>query len=583
MLKLKNKKDNYPWYKFYNDVPKHLEYPEGSMIDFLLETALKYPHNYAYQYFNNKCTYKDFMEQIEACARSLKTLGVKEDDVVSICMPNTPQALIMFYAVNMVGAIANMIHPLSSEKEIEMYLNKSKSTVIFTLDMNYKKVINIINNTKVTKVIIGSAGDDLKGLKKTLYSIFNADITKAKKKIEAVFLKAFQNREVLSYKKFIQKGNNYYEDVWTSRKGSDPAAILYSGGTSGIPKGILLSNLNFNALAKQAYYMCAPVKAGDSILSIMPIFHGFGLGVCLHTCLCIGMKCILVPKLNAKKLVKQIRKLRPNFFVGVPTLFEAVTKTKKIKAGDFSSVTTIISGGDVMDEENLKRYNEFFNKYGSKAKIRIGYGLTEAVAATCLCPTNGHRPNSIGIPFPDVIYKIVEIGTTKEAKPNTDGEICICAPNVMMGYLNEEEETKKTLKEHKDGKIWLHTGDIGSMDEDGYVYFKSRLKRIIITSGYNVYPSYIENIINKHEYVSSCSVIGVPDSYRGQRVKAYVVLKKEVKITEEVEKELKEHCQKYIAKYAIPREFEFKKELPKTLVGKIAYTVLEAEEIKKKQ
>ena len=242
MIKL-SKKDNYPWYKFYRDVPRHLEYPDGSMVEIIASTALKYPHNYAYQYFNNKCTYKEFMEKIEACARGLKTLGVKEGDVVSICMPNTPQAITMFYAVNMVGAIANMIHPLSSEKEIEMYLNKSKSTVILTLDMNYKKVINIINNTSVKKVIVSSAGDDLKGLKKTLYSIFNADITKAIKKIEAVFLKAFKNREVLSYKKFIQKGNNYYEDVWISRKGSDPAVILYSGGTSGVPKGILLSNL----------------------------------------------------------------------------------------------------------------------------------------------------------------------------------------------------------------------------------------------------------------------------------------------------------------------------------------------------
>lgn len=580
-MKKLNKKDNYPWYKFYKDVPRHLEYPDGSMVDVIASTALKYPHNYAYQYFNNRCTYKEFMEKIEACARGLKTLGVKEGDVVSICMPNTPQAINMFYAVNMVGAIANMIHPLSSEKEIEMYLNKSNSTVILTLDMNYKKVINIINNTKVTKVIIGSAGDDLKGLKKTLYSIFNADITKAIKKIEAVFLKAFKNREVLSYKKFIQKGNNYYEDVWVSRKGSDPAVILYSGGTSGVPKGILLSNLNFNAVAYQAYAMCDPAKPGDSILSIMPIFHGFGLGVCIHTCLYVGMKCILIPKFDATKLAKLIRKTRPNFLVGVPTLFEAITKNKDVKEGDFASVNAIVSGGDVMDEENLARYNEFFAKYGSKAKIRIGYGITEAVTATCLCPTNGHRPNSIGIPFPDMLYKIVEPGTINEVKPNVDGEICISGPSVMMGYLNEEEETKKTLKTHKDGRVWLHTGDIGSMDEDGYIYFKSRIKRIIVTSGYNVYPSYIENIINKHEYVTSCSVIGVSDSYRGQRVKAYVVLKKEVKISDEVEKEIKAHCQKYIAKYAMPREFEFRKELPKTLVGKIAYTVLEAEENKK--
>jgi long-chain acyl-CoA synthetase len=219
-----------------------------------------------------------------------------------------------------------------------------------------------------------------------------------------------------------------------------------------------------------------------------------------------------------------------------------------------------------------------FEKYGSKAKIRVGYGLTEACAATCLSPTGMHKKNSIGIPFPDNIYKIVKIGTIKEVKPMEDGEICICGPSVMQGYLNEKEETENTLKKHNDGKTWLHTGDIGCMDKDGFVYFKSRLKRIIISSGYNIYPSYIETVINRHEYVSSSTVIGIPDQYRGEIAKAYIVLKKEVKLTDEVEEEIKKYCEKNIAKYSMPRIFEFRRELPKTLVGKVAYTVLEKEE-----
>ena len=273
-----------------------------------------------------------------------------------------------------------------------------------------------------------------------------------------------------------------------------------------------------------------------------------------------------------------IRKTRPNFFVGVPTLFEALYNSPNLKEGDFSSINCIVSGGDILDEENYIRYNEMFEKYGSKAKVRVGYGLTEACAATCLSPTNMHRDGSIGIPFPDNIYKIVKIGTTKEVKLMEDGEICICGPSVMKGYLNEEEETLNSLKKHSDGKIWLHTGDIGCMDKDGFVYFKSRLKRIIISSGYNIYPSYIESVINKHEYVSNSTVVGVPDKYRGQIAKAFIVLKKEVKLTDEVEKEIKEYCSKHIAKYSMPRVFEFRKELPKTLVGKVAYTVLEKEE-----
>ncbi len=578
MKKLKLNKDDYPWYNFYGDVPKHLDYPKGSMVEVIIETALKYPDSYALEYFNSKITYKELVDKIIDCAKSLKTIGVKEGDVVSICMPNTPEALYMFYAVNMVGAVSNMIHPLSSEKEIELFLNKTKSNIIMTIDINYKKVINIINNTSVTKVIVSSAGYSLKGLKKAMYSVFNTDVTKAIKKIKQVFLKAFQNREVISYHKFLNKGQSYYEDYTVPRKDNDLAVILYSGGTSGTPKGIKLSNLSFNALAYQAHHMCDPAKAGDSILSIMPIFHGFGLGVCIHTCLHIGMKCILIPTFKSKELGKLIRTTKPNFLVGVPTLFEALSNNKNLKPNDFSSLNCIVSGGDIIDEENFNRYNDLFKKYGAKAKIRVGYGLTEACAATCLTPTNKHREKSIGIPFPDTIYKIVEIGTTKEAKTLEDGEICICGPTVMMGYLNEEEETKKALREHKDGKIWLHTGDIGCMDEDGFVYFKSRLKRIIISSGYNIYPSYIENVINKHEYVSTSTVVGVPDKYRGQIAKAFVVLKKEVKLTEEVEKEIKDYCRKYIAKYAMPRIFEFRKELPKTLVGKIAYSVLEEEE-----
>lgn len=578
MLKLKLNKDDYPWYDFYGDVPHHLEYPKGSMVDVLMDTVLKYPELDAIEYFNNKYTYKEVMDKVIECAKSLKTIGVKEGDVVSICMPNTPEALFMFYAVNMVGAVSNMIHPLSSEKEIEFFLNKTKSKFIMTIDIDYKKVINIINNTSVNKVIVSSAGYSLKGLKKTMYSIFNTDVTKAIKKIKQVFLKAFQNRDVMSYKKFIQKGHNYYEDYTVPRKDSDLAVILYSGGTSGTPKGIMLSNLSFNALAYQAHEMCDPAKEGDSILCIMPIFHGFGLGVCIHTCLHIGMKCILVPTFKAKKLGELIRKTKPNFLVGVPTLFEALYNNNNLKEGDFSSINCIVSGGDIMDEENLVKYNDMFKKYGSNAKIRVGYGLTEACAATCLTPTDMHKSGSIGIPFPDMVYKIVEIGTTKETKPMEDGEICISGPTVMMGYLNDEEETNNALKVHKDGKLWLHTGDIGCIDKDGFVYFKSRLKRIIISSGYNIYPSYIEGIINKHEYVSTSTIVAVPDKYRGQIAKAFVVLKKEVKLDENVEKEIKDYCKKYIAKYAMPRIFEFRKELPKTLVGKIAYTVLEEEE-----
>ena len=437
MKKLKSNKEH-PWYNFYGDVPEHLEYSDDLIVKTIMETALKYPNNYAIFYYNNKITYKEFAEKIIDCSKALKKIGVKEGEVVSICMPNTPEALIMFYAVNMVGAISNMIHPLSSEKEIEFFLNKTKSKYILTIDINYRKVINIINNTSVTKVIVSSAGYSLKGFKKFMYSIFHADLTKATKKIRHVFLKAFQNRDVMKYKSF--------------RKGSDEAVILYSGGTSGKPKGIVLTNLNFNALSLQAKYMCAPLGPSDLMLAILPIFHGFGLGVCIHTCFLVGATSVLIPTFKAKKHGDLINSIKPTVIVGVPTLFEALLNSKSKKNLDLSTVKLTVSGGDIMDEEKLKKYNSFLKKHGSKAEIRVGYGLTESTAATCLTPKGMHKKDSIGIPFPDVNYKIVKPGTTKEASIMEDGEICINGPTVMKCYLDEEEETNNALKKQV---VWI--------------------------------------------------------------------------------------------------------------------------------
>lgn len=580
MKKLKSN-DNYPWYAYYGDVPHHLEYPEGSMVDNLNKAIKTYPDYIALEYFERKWTYKDFYEEIINCAKAIKQAGLKKGDIVSICMPNTPQALIMFYALNMTGCVANMIHPLSSEKEIEFFLNKSKSTVVLAIDIDYKKIINIINSTGVKKMILSSAADEMPKMKALLYAVVKGDKTRAIKKISEFFLKTFKGREVITWKKFIENGKKYKGEYREEILSDDPAAILYSGGTTGKQKGIVLSNKNFNALATQCELMCKPNEAGDSILNILPIFHGFGLGVCLHTALSIGMRCVLIPVFSAKSIPELVKKHSPSFIAGVPTLFEAIANSNNFGPDDLACVHSLICGGDMPSEATRTRVNQFFKDHGSNAEIRVGYGLTESSAATSLTPRDGFRKGSIGVPLPDVVYKIVKIGTHDEAAYNEDGEICISGPTVMLGYLDEIQETMQVLREHEDGRVWLHTGDIGSMDEDGYVYFKSRLKRVIVTSGYNVYPSDLEEKINMHPDVLTSIVIGVDDKYRGQKVKAFIVLKQGIKLTDDVKKSIEEHCARYISKYALPREIEYKKELPKTLVGKVAYTKL-ADESKKK-
>jgi len=566
-LKSNKKKDNRRWINQYGEARANLEYPCNSMVDALMEVSRKYPEYFAYEYFGNKITYRVFMRQIEDVAKALKNYGVEKDDRVTICMPSTPEAICMVYAVNLVGAVASMIHPLSSEKEIENYINQADSKFMLALDMTVEKILNIKRNTKLQKIIVATAGDSMPPLMRELYKITNY-----KKHVKL----PKDNDDIVLWNRFISSAPDYVGICHEPRKAEDLAVILYSGGTTGTPKGIMLSNLCFNALAFEAHEMIKQAQPGNSVLSLLPIFHGFGLAVCIHTPLLKGMKCTLIPQFNAKKFGELIKKNKPTFLAGVPTLYEALLK-QKLKEKDLECVEAVISGGDILSPELKKKVDKYLKEHGSTAKIRVGYGLTEATAATCLSKENIDIEGCIGFPLPDTYFKVVKLETHEEAEVNEDGEICISGPTIMMGYLNNEKETNEVLRYHDDGRLWLHTGDIGSMDEDGTVIFKQRIKRMIVSSGYNVYPSYIENVIISHPDVLACTVIGIPDKYRGQVAKAYIVLKDGVEETHELKNEIKELCKKNISKYAIPKEYEYRKQLPKTLVGKVAFTKLEEE------
>ncbi len=565
MKKLKLNNDR-PWLEFYKEgVSPNLNYSTTSMVGYLLDAVARFPEYPAYEYYGKTVTFRELYEDIRRNAACLKQQGVKEGDKVTICMPNTPSAIVMFYAINMVGAVAAMVHPLSAENEIELYLNESESEFLFALDLVYEKVRNIIDNTKVKKIVIGSVGDNLKTIKKILYKYKSRD---QRPHIETT-------DDIMTYSEFLNYGYGYDGEIMVLRKPKDPAVILYSGGTSGAPKGIMLSNLNFNALALQSHLMCDPSKEGDSILAILPIFHGFGLGVCIHTTLGCGMKVILVPDFNPKNLVKEIKKHQPNFLCAVPSLFETLAKSSNIGKNDLACIKCAVCGGDFMSADLKKMVDDCLREHGSSAEVRVGYGLTEASAATCLTPTGRYKEGSIGIPFPDTYYKIVEIGTHDEAPYGKDGEICISGPTVMMGYINNPGETAQALRKHSDGKIWLHTGDIGCMDKEGYVFFKQRLKRVIISNGYNLYPTYIENVLNNHPSVLTSTVIGIPHPRKVQVAKAFIVLKEGIKPSKDLLKSIKKHCEINLSSYSLPAEYEFRETLPKTLVGKVAYTKLE--------
>ena len=562
-----------PWYAKMGEVPCHLEYPEGTMVEAVERIARQFPNLTAYEFLGKAVTYARMVEDIHAAAAALKACGVKPGQRVTICLPNMPMAIDMFYAVNMIGAIANMIHPLSAEGEIEFYLNDSESVAAITVDMFYQKFVHIRRNTpKLRTMIVCSIKDGLKPLMKLGYAL-----TKGRK-IPALP----KDGSYLTWKQFLAQGKGASpEDVRVPRKAQDPAVVLYSGGTTGVTKGILLSNLNFNALGAQIVATNPIYEPGDKMLAIMPMFHGFGLGVSIHSMLVNGGTCILVPQFTPKTYVELLRKHRPNFIAGVPTLYEALLRVDGVDKLDLSCLKGVFSGGDSLSVELKKRFDAFLKAHGATISVREGYGTTECVTASCLTPIGEYREGSIGIPFPDTYYKIVRVGTEEEVPYGQEGEICLTGPTVMLEYVNHPEETANTLRRHADGLTWVHTGDLGTMDSDGFVYFRQRIKRMIITSGYNVYPSQIENILDAHEYVHMSCVIGVKDPYKMQTVKAFIMLKPGVEPSEQVKREILDYCKSRIAKYAMPKEIEFRAELPKTLVGKVAYRVLEEEETRK--
>ena len=566
-----------PWKDYRGDLPFTLEYFNGTMYEKVEDIAKKQPLAIALDFMGKHITYKYMIDQINLCARSLRVLGIRENDRVTIAMPNCPQAIYMLYATNLVGAVANMIHPLSAEKEIENYLNMSGSVMVVTLDQFYHKIEAIRSNTKIQNVIIARIKDELTRPIKVGYMMTEG------RKIQRIPREA----PVFQWPEFMKLGRHCGYEYKVKRSADDPAAILYSGGTTGTTKGIVLTNLNFNALSEQVIASNPMFRRGDKMLAAMPLFHGFGLGVCIPTMLAQGGRCILVPRFTPKSYAKLIPKYRCNFIAGVPTLYEALLRLPSMDGKDLSCLKGVFSGGDSLSIELKKKLDKFLYDHNATIQVREGYGTTECVTASCLTPPHMHKEGSIGIPFPDTYYKIVKPDTAEEVPYNEEGEILLAGPTVMKEYLDMPDETANTIREHEDGMRWVYTGDLGTMDEEGFIHFRGRAKRMIITSGYNVYPAQLENIFDAHDKVQMSCVIGVPDSYKMQKVKVFVMPKGGIPATEEAQQALKDeimaYARKHIAKYAMPYDIEFRAELPKTLVGKVAYRVLEEEEAAKRK
>ena len=528
-----------------------------------MQSVARNPETIAYDFMDLQSTYKQFARDIDQCASTLACLGLKPGERMTIALPTIPQGVIAFYAVNKIGAVASMIHPLSTAKEIAFYLQVSKSRMALIMEEHLAKFKEAEKETAIRTLIVTGMKDALEDAEAKPIPAESADPM------------------VRTWRRMMAGA---YPPVPKSTMGPDDlAAILYSGGTTGQPKGIMLSNYNFisEGLMTSAFRKITHGDRHMVMVASLPIFHGFGLGICCNAMFMSGATSILVPAFTPDILAEIIRKKKPTAISGVPTLYDALSRSPILREADLSCLLSASVGADTLPKTVKERFEEIVRKRGGSVQLVEGDGLPEAVTGIMLTPANAYREGSGGIPCPDIDAKIVKVGTQEMVPAGEEGELCISGPAVMLGYLEQPQETAKTLQRHADGKIWLHTGDIFSMSEEGFFYFKLRLKRMIKSSGMNVYPAQVEAVLYQHPAVRDACVIGVPDEAQIERVKAIVVLKDQTKKGPAMADELIRHCREHLIKWSCPREVEFRDSLPLTRVGKIAYTVLEQEEIAK--
>jgi long-chain acyl-CoA synthetase len=558
-----------PWLRFYGTTPHTLAYPPLSLYGAVHAQAAATPALPALIFMGRRTRYDELDRGISRASRGFAALGMKQGDRVLVCLPNIPQSVVAFYALNRLGAIPAMIHPLSAPAEIRAYACQAGCTWAITLDAFYPRFAEAQPGSPLRRFLLCRVRDAMgPGL------ALGFALTEGRK-IPAVPA----DPEIIRWKSMERQARGTadlgHPDPLSP---GETAVLLFSGGTTGLSKAIKLSSDNCNALAVQTNAAGGPILPGDAMLSILPMFHGFGLAVGIHAMLINGGTCILVPRFSADALAALVRKYRPAYLAGVPTLFDALSANEKFQQAPLGGFKGLFCGGDSLSRQTKERFEAVLQHAGGKAPLREGYGLTESVTANILMPRDHYREGSMGVPYPDMTAKVVKPGTTEEAVPGEDGEICVAGPTLMLGYLDDPEATAIALRSHPDGLRWLHTGDLGFMDKDGFFYFKQRVKRIIKTSGISVYPSQIEDVLNKHPAVRLSCVIGVTHPTKVQVPKGFVTLNDGWEAGPTLEQELIALCRKELLPHSCPRCIEFRDRLPLTLVGKVAYRSLEEQE-----
>ena len=558
-----------PWMKHFPEESRTAQFPRMKVYSYLKETNKHRLHHTAIYYYGAKIKVKTLIAKIDEVADAFAALGIKQGDVVSLLSASTPESIMVFYALNKIGATLNAIDPRLDANSITRMIKSSGSRMLIAIDMSYPLVAKIHNDIKQEHIVIQTAGTSLPPIKKLAL------------KIATTSRIPYGQGGIMSWESFIKcaKDGVAHEADYD---GDATVAITYTGGTTGFPKGVMLTNDSINATAFNFIHAGIIHEGGDRFLGIMPIFSSYGLCCGIHMPLTIDTELALIPRFYPLKMGEYIKKYKPNHMIATPAFYEILIDSKEVKGMDLSKLYTLGSGGDSMNEGLEAKLDAFMKEHNMRYPLCQGYGMSEVSAAATFCVNDRYKRKSVGIPCLTTTVAVFNPDTGEELGYNEEGEICMTGPSMMKGYFNNQAETDHVKRLHDDGQYWIHSGDIGCIDEDGFVYIKGRVKRMITRfDGHKVFPITIESFISEHPAVHSCSVIAVDDRERtqGQYPMAVVELNAGVPVSRrnEIAKEIYDRCQEQLEQRGRPVAIMCVDEVPLTAMGKNDYRKLERE------
>lgn len=561
-----------PWLKYYSEEAIKTKMPECTMYEYLWQSNKDHFENTALRYFDRKISFGEMFDNIEKAAKAFTALGLKKGDIIIMATVTTPETVYAFYALNRLGVIPNMVDPRTNTEGIREYIREVDAKIVLTLNVAYPKIEKAIVGTNVEKVIVTSPADSLPPVKRMLFSF--------SEKVKGITYNFAENCVV--WKQFIENGSNITAKDMPYEKDLC-CVIVHTGGTTGMPKGVILSNENVNALVLQSILTGIDMKREHTWMDIMPPFIAYGIGMGLHLPLVIGMETILIPSFEAEKFDELLLKHKPIHMVGVPSYWGVIINSKKLAKKDLSYIIAPTVGGDTMDATLERNANAFLKEHGCRYPVTKGYGMTEVCAGVSGTVDANNEIGSVGVPFVKTVISVFDPETGEELKYNEQGEVCISGPSVMLGYYENETATNAIMRVHKDGSVWIHSGDIGYMNEKGSLYIVDRVKRMIVRyDGFKVFPSLIEKTVDRNENVITSCAVGIADTShsQGKLPIVFAVLNSGAD-AKKVKADLFELCKKELPEYAQPVDFVFIDKMPLTPIGKVDYRALEKEAEKK--